>query len=401
MLHPQVAAVGTCEFCAQPHCAACLQGFLGRRYCPACLTRVQQIAAPPPPAGTARRASPARPLVQPDAPADAARPRLPGWASALVYLLGFLLLVKMGAETVAIIPLLVAKGLSGRLNGGGGDWMQELLDPAGLGYPLWSVLVGVYTWGSLLATVGYTVLMGHSVERRTLPQFGLVWPPRLRRDLLPGLGLATILFVSLVGIGAARGWFIIRSIAPFGQSLVIALVGFVILLPFAAVEEISMRGYFMQAARRSWGTPGALIASSLAFAGFHALNPNFSKHPLAFVGLFLAGLYLGLAYLVTRNLWLATFLHTGWNLMEGPIFGLPVSGITLPTSVFRVSVEGPELWTGGQFGPEASLTLCILLVVHTAALWAVYSLLPNKSQPSDRSDDPGTTLYRALPVSDN
>ena len=43
-----------------------------------------------------------------------------------------------------------------------------------------STLVGVYTWGSLLATVGFTVLMGHNIERKTLPQFGLTWPPRIR-----------------------------------------------------------------------------------------------------------------------------------------------------------------------------------------------------------------------------
>lgn len=401
LLHPQNAAAGTCELCAQPHCAACLQGFLGRRYCPACLAHVQAIAAPARPG--APKPGPVAPRSAPGpAPCTGAfAPRFPGWASALLYLLGFVLLVKMGAETVAMLPLLLAKVFSGRYSKAGDDAMQELLDPGGLGYPLWCLLLGIFTWGSLLATLGYTVLMGQHVERKTLPQLGLAWPPRIRADLLSGLTLAGILFVSLVGIGAARGWFVFRGIAPVGQTLLVAIFGFLLLLPYAAVEEIAIRGYFFQAARRSWGTAGALVASSLAFAAFHALNPDFWKHPLAILGLLFAGLYLGMAVLVRGNLWLAIFLHTGWNLMEGPIFGLPVSGIKVPTSVFRTTVEGPELWTGGSFGPEASLSLCILLVVHAAALWAVYTLFPRKTQTPDRQDGQGTTLYRALPVSEN
>jgi membrane protease YdiL (CAAX protease family) len=136
-----------------------------------------------------------------------------------------------------------------------------------------------------------------------------------------------------------------------------------------------MRGYLLNAAARSWGKWGGVVASTVVFAGLHAANPHFDEHPLAIAGLLLAGLYLASAYLITRNLWLAIFLHTGWNLLEGPIFGLQVSGMSVPASIFRTQAVGPELWTGGAFGPEAGLLLCLLMVVHIAALWAMAPLL--------------------------
>src|SRR5207248_1984614 len=110
-----------------------------------------------------------------------------------------------------------------------------------------------------------------------------------------------------------------------------------ILLPLAALEEISMRGYVLQAAARWQGKTVGVLVSTLAFALMHGFNPHFQEHPLAFVGLLLAGFYLASAYVITGNLWLPIFLHTGWNLMEGPIFGLPVSGAVPPAAVFHLS----------------------------------------------------------------
>jgi membrane protease YdiL (CAAX protease family) len=117
-----------------------------------------------------------------------------------------------------------------------------------------------------------------------------------------------------------------------------------------------------------------LVVSSLLFALLHAMNPEFGQHPFVILGLLLAGLYLGSAYLITGSLWLSIFLHVGWNLMEGPFFGLPVSGIMPPASWIGARDIGPQLWTGGSFGPEAGLLLCLLQVVHIGALWSMRPL---------------------------
>ncbi|HEU4753508.1 MAG TPA: type II CAAX endopeptidase family protein [Armatimonadota bacterium] len=338
------------------------------------------------------------------AAAGSARPKLPGWLSGLLYLIGFIILISV-TQTVMVQVLLVLKVASRsiRLEDLQSLDPSRMLGPDGVGLPLWSLIFATFTWASLLLTVGYTALMARWLERAQLTRLGLSWRPTFWRDLLVGIALATVLFVSVVGIGAGKDWFNIRSVNSALGALVITAVGAFILLPYAAVEEISMRGYLLHAAGRSWGRAGGVLASTLAFAGLHALNPDFGKSPLAFLGLLLAGFYLASAYLITGNLWLAIFIHTGWNLLEGPVFGLPVSGMAAPASIFNTRITGPSLWTGGSFGPEAGLLLCLLLVVHIAALWAMAPLLRTKSADSPPADlappaPDSPRLYRAIPV---
>lgn len=369
-LHPSTATAGACEYCGELYCAQCLQPLLGRRYCPGCYARVAGIAR-------GGSASPSSRPVAAGAVAASSRPgpSLPGWLSALLYVIGFLILdtlVQFGLMAALELARLARQPSVPTTSG------LDLMDASAIGLPMWSVLFGFFGWLSLLLVVGYTALMAHGIERRKLTDLGLRWNRRVAMDMVVGLSLAGVLFVSVVGVGLSLGWYRITQIANPGSGLLTALVGMLILLPFAAVEELSMRGFVQHAAGRSWGKWGGLLASSVVFAGLHLLNPEIGQHPLAVLGLFLAGIYLGSAALITGNLWLAIFLHTGWNLMEGPFFGLPVSGMVVPASVLRTSAPGADLLTGGTFGPEAGLLLCLIMVVHIAVLWSLRPLLANR-----------------------
>ena len=91
LLHPERDAAGSCEYCAQPHCAQCLQPLLGRRYCPPCLEQVRSVAQ------GGRSLAAARPGTQ------APRPALPGWLSAALYLAGFLVLFFVSQFGIAVL----------------------------------------------------------------------------------------------------------------------------------------------------------------------------------------------------------------------------------------------------------------------------------------------------------
>ncbi|MCL7455472.1 MAG: CPBP family intramembrane metalloprotease, partial [Anaerolineae bacterium] len=117
-------------------------------------------------------------------------------------------------------------------------------------------------------------------------------------------------------------------------------------------EELSFRGYILQRLAQAWGLPAAVVVSSLVFAMVHVLNPN--VQPLAMVSLFVAGLLLACAYLVSRSLWLPIGLHIGWNLAEIHLLGFPGSGDAEP-ALMRSVATGPEVMTGGAFGPEGGL----------------------------------------------
>src|SRR4051812_19317536 len=111
--HPQVESTGTCEYCAQPHCAACLRQYLGRWYCPACYVRVHTLATGAPPPGAAPTRSARAPSWW---SAGDRTPRLPGWLSALIYLAGFLVVLYAG-QSVTAGPLMLVEDYIGGFRG--------------------------------------------------------------------------------------------------------------------------------------------------------------------------------------------------------------------------------------------------------------------------------------------
>jgi hypothetical protein len=65
-------------------------------------------------------------------------------------------------------------------------------------------------------------------------------------------------------------------------------------------------------------------------------------------------------------------LHIAWNIFEGNIFGLPVSGWgTLGATFLSVEQGGPTLFTGDAFGPEAGLLTIAASIVGNlmVVLW--------------------------------
>lgn len=146
-------------------------------------------------------------------------------------------------------------------------------------------------------------------------------------------------------------------------------------------EEMLSRGYqltnlaegfnFQSLGQRRAVLLAWLLSSSL-FGLLHVFNPNASV--VSTVNLILAGLFLGLGYILTGSLAIPIGLHITWNFFQGNVFGFPVSGNDFSTATFiAINQGGPELWTGGAFGPEAGLigvgamgigTLLILLWVR-------------------------------------
>jgi hypothetical protein len=70
-----------------------------------------------------------------------------------------------------------------------------------------------------------------------------------------------------------------------------------------------------------------------------------------------AGVLFAAAYVAFRSLWVPIGMHWAWNLFEGPVFGTPVSGMSMH-SLLHGELRGSALVTGGAFGPEAGL-VCI------------------------------------------
>jgi hypothetical protein len=94
-----------------------------------------------------------------------------------------------------------------------------------------------------------------------------------------------------------------------------------------------------------------------AFGLLHLSNPNATPWGVLAIAA-TAGVLLAAAFVLTRRLWLPIGVHFGVNWAQGPLLGLPVSG-TERVGLLAGSLEGPAVFTGGEFGLEASLLLVV------------------------------------------
>ena len=70
-------------------------------------------------------------------------------------------------------------------------------------------------------------------------------------------------------------------------------------------------------------------------------------------------------------------LHSVWNLVQGNVYGIKVSGMETSCTVFSASLTGGrEIFHGGSFGLEGGLAVTIVLLAGIAVL--LFQLNKNK-----------------------
>jgi membrane protease YdiL (CAAX protease family) len=209
-------------------------------------------------------------------------------------------------------------------------------------------------------------------DRRSVKSLGLNLDRQAWKDVLTGIGIAVLQTGFVFVLEAGLGWLKVVGYAWQQRSPMSIWQGFLLwLVIFLAVgfyEELFNRGYQLQNLEEGLNTFWAVLLSSLVFGVAHLLNPNASW--LSAIGITLSGIFLAYAYLRTRLLWLSIGLHIGWNVFLGPVFGFPVSGLD-NLGLIQVRVDGPVLFTGGEFGPEAGLVLLPALGLGTLLVWLV------------------------------
>jgi hypothetical protein len=132
----------------------------------------------------------------------------------------------------------------------------------------------------------------------------------------------------------------------------------------AFVEETLFRGYAFQTLIQWVTFLPAVVAFSVLFAYAHYFNPNVTMLSLVNVGL--AGVWLSVAYMKTRSLWLPFGLHLSWNFSQTSLYAFPTSGGSLEGQKLWDSVQTGPVWvTGGAFGPEGGVLATVALIVGT------------------------------------
>lgn len=248
------------------------------------------------------------------------------------------------------------------------DYMQMILSPETFSYEKMfeitdSIMSGdaimIYT---LLVTIATTlVTMGFCkwLQKRKMNTLGFHKKGWVK-EYLVGLLVGFVLFSAAVLICMVTGSLTFTGISPnfaIGTFLLFTL-GFIVQ---GMSEEVLCRGYFMVSLGRRYSMWTAVIVNAVVFACLHLGNSGISV--LAMVNLTLFGIFASVYFIKRNDIWGICAVHSVWNLVQGNVYDIRVSGMKLSCSLFASEItEGKELIHGGAFGLEGGLAVTIVLV---------------------------------------
>ncbi len=176
-----------------------------------------------------------------------------------------------------------------------------------------------------------------------------------------GLVLAVLLLAGAITIGPVR--------EDFSYYL---LMGLFVQLLVSFGEELGFRAAIFQGLFKELGLWPAAILSAAGFAALHLPSMNIvglgrQSDLIALGTIFLAGIVLALLYRY-GGLFNAIGFHFVWNYIEYNLLNMgPLEGAIL------VSKPGPDILTGGAFGPEASIVTIAVMALLIVAVWLYYN----------------------------
>ena len=138
----------------------------------------------------------------------------------------------------------------------------------------------------------------------------------------------------------------------------------------AVVEEVVFRGILFRLITDKWNIAVGLTTSSLLFGLAHLGNPGATLWAALAIAL-ASGWLCGMAYAYHQTIWAPIGMHWAWNYLEGGVFGCAVSGLPLDNlPLITPRISGPDILTGGAFGPEASI-ICVALGIVLSIVYTV------------------------------
>lgn len=212
-----------------------------------------------------------------------------------------------------------------------------------------------------------TLLFCKLIQKRKVTTVGFQ-KPDMWKEYLTGMGIGFGIFTAAVLLCVITGSLKIQGMSPsFSIGIfVLFLLGYLVQ---GMAEEVLCRGYFLVSVSRRYPLAVGIIANAVLFAALHLLNKGITV--LAFINLVLFGVFASVYFVKRGNIWGVGALHSIWNLAQGNVYGIRVSGIQTSCSVLSSEmVAGRELINGGDFGLEGGLAVTIVLVVGTLVLLA-------------------------------
>lgn len=326
----------------------------------------------------------------------------------------------IAGNLILSIPLGMGAGLILAATG------ADITDPQAftniMSHPMVNAAGGI---ASLVAMFASYFIAARWIDRRPFKDFGFHLNAKWWLDFGFGLFLGAFLMVLIFLVELSAGWITITGTlqsARADTSFWTGIASYVILFFCVGIyEEMLSRGYQLRNLAEGLNFKGigprdalllAYLLSSSVFGLLHLGNQNSTL--ISTLSLIVAGLFLGLGYVLTGELALPIGLHMTWNFFQGNVFGFPVSGSAPAASFINIQQGGPDLLTGGAFGPEAgvigltAIALGALLIIawvnwrhgRTALQERLAVYLPRPGSPAAQIVTPQSDLPGEGPAAD-
>jgi uncharacterized protein len=216
-----------------------------------------------------------------------------------------------------------------------------------------------------LIVMGVLVFSSAVLDKRPYSDYGFHISAGWAGHFFAGNVMAILAISFIVIVQIWFGWIKIDFLEPdlLSSSFITDLVKmFGLMLAVSIWEEAYFRGYLISnlkeglqigSIKREWAVLLAVVASAIVFGIAHANNPN--ANLFSVINISVAGIVLAYPYIKTGSMAISVGMHLSWNYFQGTVFGLPVSGVDMEETIITTTVTGPDLFTGGLFGPEGGL----------------------------------------------
>lgn len=233
------------------------------------------------------------------------------------------------------------------------EWLRSsILDITNLSNDLKALIVAVAE--AFIAIAGY-IFIFRAYEKRRIHELSAA---NFIHNAVIGFLTGIILQSLFILIIYLAGTFLVLNINPAS----ILVTPFAFALTAGVVAEIIMIGIVFRLLEEQTGTVIALLMFIVLFAGLHINGKGATVISVGATAM-QAGFLLPAAYVFSRNLWLPVFLHFGWDFAEPGIFGGINPSTSITEGLLESKIMGNSLLTGGETGPQDSLSSLLLCLV--------------------------------------
>lgn len=245
-----------------------------------------------------------------------------------------------------------------------------LLTKAGLSAMIGNIMIA-------MLYVGFTYLGIQLLYKKFLHLDAsfLRMPDMRKKNIFRAVWVVTTVFMPILAVFGflflGGDWYRV-DIEP--EQMKALITGTIFFYGFAAgaVEEMIFRGVIMGMLEQRIGRVKAVLLPSILFAVVHMVGSSFDVMSMLqlLVSGSLVGILFSLIAMESGSIWNSALVHGIWNMvMAGGILhiGKAIDSQALYNWVLNTD---ETLWTGGEFGAEASLiAITVYLLVICLALW--------------------------------